>query len=137
MKNENRWKQRFSNYCKAYTKLEAVVLNKKMEELTEEGKESLIKRFEYTFELSWLTLKDYFEFQGDTGISGSRDAFRLAFQRGLINKGELWMEMIKSRQDTVHTNDEEAASEAVNDVYNKYFSLFTKLKEKLDDVSKK
>jgi nucleotidyltransferase substrate binding protein (TIGR01987 family) len=137
MKNENRWKQRFSNYCKAYTKIEAVVLNKKIEELTEEGKESLIKRFEYTFELSWLTLKDYFENQGDTGISGSRDTFRLAFQRGLINNGEQWMEMIKSRQDTVHTYDEAAASEVVNDIYQIYFSLFTELKTRLENVSNK
>jgi len=48
--------------------------------LNELEKQGLIQAFEYTYELAWNTIKDYFENQGETGIHGSRDAFRLAFQ---------------------------------------------------------
>jgi len=36
-------------------------------------KQGLIQSFEYTYELAWNTLKDYFEDQGETNIHGSRD----------------------------------------------------------------
>ena len=68
--------------------------------LEEQG---LIQSFEYTCELAWNTLTDLFEDQGESNILGSRDAFRLAFKRGLIEDGEAWMEMIKGRAPTSHT----------------------------------
>lgn len=37
----------------------------------------MIRTFEYTFELAWNMLKDYFEAQGDTDIHGSHDAIHL------------------------------------------------------------
>jgi nucleotidyltransferase substrate binding protein (TIGR01987 family) len=72
-------------------------------------------------------LKDYLEEQGNTGIQGPKDAFRLAFQNGLITKGETWMEMVKSRRLSSHTYNEETANEIANAVINLYFSLFTDL----------
>jgi hypothetical protein len=66
----------------------------------------LIQSFKYTYELAWNTLKDLFDQQGESNILGSRDAFRLAFQRGLIENGEAWMDMVKSRSLTSHTYNE-------------------------------
>ena len=97
-----RWKQRFSNYQKAYAKLAEVVKNNTLEQLTDLEKEGLIQRFEYTYELAWKVMKDYLEYQGITGITGSRDAIREAFQKELITNGENWMNMIKSRNQTTH-----------------------------------
>ena len=99
-----RWKQRFSNYNKALARLEDFIQKKNLSKLEEQG---LIKAFEYTYELAWNVIKDYYEYQGVTGIQGSRDAFRLAFQRGLIEDGETWMDMIDSRIQTTHTYNEE------------------------------
>ncbi len=48
-------------------------------------------------------MKDYFESQGETSIYGSKDTFRLAFKRGLITEGEIWMDLVKSRVLTSHT----------------------------------
>jgi nucleotidyltransferase substrate binding protein (TIGR01987 family) len=98
MSNEDiRWQQRYSNFLKAFTLFEeAVELSgtKKLSKLEEQG---LIQRFEFTHELAWNVLKDYFEYQGNTSITGSRDATREAFNKGLVTDGEGWMEMIKSR----------------------------------------
>ena len=92
-----RWEQRFSNYRKALSQLgDAVQLSSKrtLSDLEEQG---LIKAFEYTHELAWTTIQDYFKAQGNTQIRGSRDT------------DEIWMETISSRISTVHTYDEATA----------------------------
>lgn len=71
----------------------------------------LIKAFEFTHELPWNVMKDYFEYQGNTSITGSRDATREAFRRNLIDDGEGWMEMLQSRNKTSHTYNQEVADE--------------------------
>lgn len=40
--------------------------------LTDLEKQGLIQAFEFTHELAWNTMKDFYEFQGESGIQGSR-----------------------------------------------------------------
>lgn len=127
------WKQRFSNFKKAYHLLEKFILKGN---LTEFEKQGLIQAFEYTYELSWNTIKDYYEYQGETGIQGSRDAFRMAIRRELIDKGELWMDMIQSRQKSSHTYDEKIADEIVDKILKNYFNLFKKLLNTFNTIEK-
>ncbi len=123
-RQETRWEQRLSNYNKAPLQLEdAVVLAKKraLSNLEEQG---LIQAFEFTHELAWKVMKDYFEYQGNANIDGSRDATREAFQTGLVIDGEGWMEMIKSRNSTSQTYNEKTAAEIARKVIDHYFMLF-------------
>jgi hypothetical protein len=50
-------------------------------------KQGLIKSFEFTYELAWMPIRDFYRPKGEVDIQGSRDAFRLAFERGLIEEG--------------------------------------------------
>ena len=122
-----RWIQRFNHFTKALGQLKKFIQKGKLNELEEQG---LIQAFEYTYELAWNTLKDYFEAQGETEIHGSRDAFRLGFQRGLIEDGEIWMDMVRSRTLTSHTYNEEIAQQIANAVFKQYFPQFVKIHEK-------
>jgi nucleotidyltransferase substrate binding protein (TIGR01987 family) len=54
-------------------------------------------------------MKDFLEYQGFTGITGPRDATREAFKRSLVINGQVWMEMIISRNQTSHTYNEVTA----------------------------
>lgn len=126
-----RWKQRFSNYQKAYGKLAEVVENNSLDKLSDLEKEGLIQRFEYTYELAWKVMKDYLEYQGITGIIGSRDAIREAFQNRLVTEGESWMEMIKSRNQTTHLYNETTANEISESIFNTYFKLFKAFNSKM------
>lgn len=126
-----RWKQRFQNYKKALHQLGKFVAQKELSELENQG---LVKAFEYTFELAWNTLKDFLEYQGQTDIFGSRDTIRMAFQLNLIEDGEEWMDMIKSRNLTSHTYNEETAREICQAVIKVYSPLFMKLKHRLDNL---
>jgi len=116
-----RWKQRFSNYQKALSQLKKFIDKGALNELEEQG---LIQAFEYTYELAWNVMKDFFEYQAEEGIRGSRDAIMLAFNRGLIQNGDLWMDMIKSRIKSSHTYNEETANEIATKIINDYFLLF-------------
>ncbi len=126
-----RWIQRLGHFSKALSQLTKFIEKGALNELEQQG---LIQSFEYTYELSWNTIKDYFEFQGETGIYGSRDAYRLAFRRGLIEDGETWMEMIQSRILTSHTYNQEIADKVAADIVNKYFPEFVTLKTKMESL---
>jgi nucleotidyltransferase substrate binding protein (TIGR01987 family) len=136
MKNEDiRWKQRFINYKKALSQLSLFI--EKGDELNKLEEQGLIKAFEYTFELSWNLIKDYYEYQGETGIQGSRDAFRIAFNRGLINDGEIWMDMIESRIKTSHTYNEETVIEIINAIRKNYYNIFISLRDVMSEIKEK
>jgi nucleotidyltransferase substrate binding protein (TIGR01987 family) len=123
-----RWIQRFNNYSKALAQLTRFIERGELNEFEQQG---LIQAFEYTFELAWNSIKDYFESQGDVSILGSRDAFRLAFKRGLISNGEVWMNMITSRTLTSHTYNEDTADKIAEDVATLYFPEFVALYDRL------
>ena len=103
-------------------------------ELNDLEEQGLIKAFEYTYELAWNTIKDFYEEQGEVAIQGSKDAIRLAFKRGLVVDGEAWMEMIESRKLTVHTYNEATAAVIASLIKKKYFYLFLSLQENLEKI---
>lgn len=98
--------------------------------LSELEQQGLIQGFAFTHELAWNLLKDYLQYQGITGIVGSRDATRLAFQNGLLNDGEGWMAMIKARNQSSHTYNLEQALAIASDVVDRYAPLFAALRER-------
>jgi len=100
-------------------------------------KQGLIQSFELTHELAWNVLKDYAAYQGNPDIRGSRDAAREGFSMGLIQNGEVWMEMIKSRNKTSHTYDEDIANEIFHKIIHEYLPAFMNLREKMESISSK
>lgn len=119
-----RWKQRFANYSKAFHELKESLELANTRPLTKLEKQGVIQGFEYTHELAWNLLKDYLEFQGHIGLIGSRDTTREAFKRGLIDDGETWMEMIKSRNLTSHAYDRDTAELIYTAISPLFFSKF-------------
>lgn len=134
-----RWIQRFENYRKALFRLKQAVniVSEKIgedEETDDLLKEGLIQRFEYTHELVWKVMKDYAEYQGYTEIRGSRDAFRKAFEIGLISD-KRWMESIEDRNLTSHNYDDETAEEIYESIVNVYYPLFLDFEKKMLSLS--
>lgn len=113
-----RWKQRLESFGYALSQFKKFIDKKELNELEKQG---LIKAFEYTYELAWNTLKDYYEYQGEANIQGSRDAIQIAIQRGIIIKGEVWMKIILSRNLTSHIYNEDKISEISDLIQTEYF----------------
>jgi nucleotidyltransferase substrate binding protein (TIGR01987 family) len=125
-----RWRQRFDNYERALLVLERGVDLARQRPLSELEQQGLIQGFEFSHELAWNLLKDYLQHQGITGVIGSRDATRLAFQNDLISDGEGWMAMIKARNQSYHTYNLEQAQTIARDVIERYEPLFDALRER-------
>ena len=119
-----RWKQRFQNYRNALAQLSEAVALKQKRPLSNIERQGLVKAFEFTHELAWNVMKDYFIHKGAGRVIGSRDATREAFQNELIEAGESWMDMIKTRNRAVHTYDEELVNEVVRMTVEVYYPLF-------------
>ncbi|KPQ01054.1 MAG: Nucleotidyltransferase substrate binding protein like [Bacteroidetes bacterium HLUCCA01] len=119
-----RWIQRLSNYVKALEQLNDAVKLANERNLSKLEQQGLIQSFEYTHELAWQVMKDFFIYQGNPDIMGSRDATREAFANGLIEAGEIWMDMIKSRNLTSHTYNEEIASDIAQKIVDDYIHVF-------------
>ena len=126
-----RWIQRLNNYTKALSQLKNAVVLAGERDLSELEEQGLIQAFEYTHELAWKTLKDFLNDRGNKEIFGSKDASREAFKYGLIEEGEIWMNMISSRNNSSHAYNEETAKEIIEAILNTYYIEFEKLKQKL------
>jgi len=132
-----RWKQRFDNLQRAYTRLRSVL------ELAAEDPESevvrlaSIKAYEFTFELSWATLKDYLSYNGiDARLP--REVIKQAFATGLLADGQLWIDMLEERNLMAHTYDDARAKAAVTQIQTRYLAgleqLHTLLSGKLQET---
>lgn len=128
-----RWIQRFRNFRSALYRLgkaveivtEQISEDEEVDDLLKEG---LIQRFEYTHELAWKVMKDYAEYQGYTDIRGSRDAFRKAFDMGLVTD-KSWMDSIIDRNLTSHNYDEDTAEDICENIVDVYYPLFVKFEK--------
>jgi nucleotidyltransferase substrate binding protein (TIGR01987 family) len=129
MENQDiRWKQRFENFSNALSQLTKFIDKGELNELEEQG---LIQSFEYTHELAWNVMKDFLIFEGFQNIIGSRSATREAFNKGLIDEGQIWMDMIDSRNESVHTYNEETADKIVHKIKEIYFMEFRDFSKKM------
>ena len=133
MVQDIRWKQRFANYSKALKQLESAV-NKYADTEIDIIKEGIVQRFEFTHELAWKLMQDILQEEGFTDIIGSRTATKTAFNRNLINDGETWLEMIKSRNITVHTYDEKILSQEFKKIVVLYLPLFIQFKQRVEKL---
>jgi len=127
-----RWIQRFNNFQKSLKQLDEAMTLLEKRNLSPLEQQGVIQAFEYNYELAWNVLKDFYENQGEQNIQGSRDAIKLAFKRGIIINGDVWLSMIKSRALTSHTYNEETTQEILKDIVEKYYIEFTQLKSTLE-----
>jgi nucleotidyltransferase substrate binding protein (TIGR01987 family) len=72
--------------------------------------DATIQRFEFTFELAWRFLRDYF-FERDIELNYPKEVLQQAFSVNLINNENIWIKMLKDRNMTSHTYDERLANE--------------------------
>ena len=131
---EVRWIQRANSFRRAFSRLEAAVKLTEQRELSDLEAQGLIQGFEYTHELAWKTLKNFLEAQGIVNVYGSRDTTRVAFRNGLIENGEVWMDMVDKRNLTSHTYDEETAAQVVSTICRTYFAEFERLLVRLEQL---
>ncbi len=129
-----RWVQRLDNWTRALAQLTKFMQREELNELEEQG---LIQCFEYNHELAWKTQKDFLEAQGVQDLFGAKNVAQQAFASGLIDDGEVWLEMIKSRNLSVHTYNPETTEKILASITGSYYDAFCKLHKKLTGIAQK
>jgi len=117
--------KKLENYKNACVRLDEGI--KKYNEKDDMYRDGLIQRFEFTFELAWKTLKAIFEDEGLIGLNSPKTVLREAYAAGIIDDEEIWLNMLKDRNSTVHIYDEKMSIEICNNIINKYAEEFRKL----------
>jgi nucleotidyltransferase substrate binding protein (TIGR01987 family) len=101
---EPRWRQRLENLQRALGQLQAALNALAADPENEVIGMAVIKAYELSFELSWKTLKDLLS-HGGIDVPLPRDVLRQAFAAGLLEDGQLWIDMLEQRNLMAHTYD--------------------------------
>ena len=132
-----RWIQRFDNFKRAFTRLQAADELADRRDLSDLERQGLIQAFEFTHELAWNTFKDFLTSRGSTEkIYGSKDATRMAFAAELIEDGETWMRMIEHRNESSHTYNDEVAGRIMEAVCSHYVPAFKAFMSRFEALEK-
>ena len=121
-----RWKQRFQNFDKAFSRLEKAlpILSDDPDNFLLQA--GVVQIYEFTFELAWKTLKDYLDAEGFT-IPSPKATLRQAFQSGYIQDGDAWMKALNDRNLSSQIYDETIATTLTGNIQISYFPLLQQL----------
>lgn len=126
-----------SSFEKALARLKRGIVRSQAAPRDEELRDSVIQRFECTYELSWKMLKRQLESSAATPVEidalGFKDLIREGAVQGVISNPEAWFEYRKQRNATSHTYDEKKAIQVYQTALRFVAdaqALFEKLKER-------
>lgn len=125
--------KKFENFCKALNNLsEGAALNEPYTIVEQTG---IIGLFEICFEQAWKLMKQVLEEHGrfEEKIGSPRAIIKVAYQCGMINDCEAWLELLEARNIFAHTYSDEQALNVIRKLKSDYIILFEKLKKELDE----
>ena len=94
----------------------------------------MVKRFEFTYEMSWKAIKRTLSYTGIMTTS-PRTSFKEAFQQGWLQDESIWLDMIEMRNFTSHVYDLSQTQELLGKVESYLFAfneLFEQLQQQID-----
>ena len=96
------------------------------------GRDGVIQRFEFTFELLWKTLR---LFLLDEGIitKSPKESLKEGFKFGLIKDEEIYLDMLEDRNQTSHIYSEEVSKEIFKRIKTRYLNPLIKI---LNEIKK-
>lgn len=136
MAGREKFRRTFGKFEKAFNKYKEIV---KFPQIFDFLNEELIveittKRFEYTFEVVWKTIKEYLRAEG-LNCPTPLSCFKEAFKAGLIDAKyeSVFIDMIEKRNQIVHVYDFEQAKNIYQfikkeEVFSAIEDVFEKLK---------
>lgn len=124
---------KYMNLKKAYIKL--VEVSKLYDGKNEIVRDSLIQRFEFTYELTHKTLKEVLKYLGVTmENSFPRSIYKKAYVNNLISDDKVWINLLEDRNLTSHIYNEDVANEVANRIIELYVDAIGELVRNLEDV---
>ncbi len=93
----------------------------------------VIDKFSVQFELGWKLLKELLVYEGSkASVTGSpRGIIKEAYAVYPFFDGDIWLDMLKDRNDMAHIYNGNAANDLVKRILEEYIPQFLKLEEEL------
>lgn len=127
MKYELRWQQRFENFSKALAVLKRTLQRVAGDPQDDILQMALVQAFEFNYELTWKLLKDYLESEGFSDTKSPKQVIRTAYQAGLLDSPELWLQVIEKRNLASHSYNSQVLTETVAFIQNEFYPLAAQL----------
>lgn len=108
------WFITFSKLEDAFTKLQKYV--SEPEEDEEKKRAVVIFHFIFVIELMWKLFKQLLEEFEDVEVGTPRQSFEQAFAAGWINDAKAWSDMMRDRNESVHSYDDELSIKIFNNI---------------------
>lgn len=97
--------------------------------------DALIKRFEFTFELAWKTLRQFLIDSGyNLPIATPKGVLAFAYREGILQDEKLWLNMLEDRNLSSHDYGYEMAEAIADRISNKYAKALTVLAKYIGDA---
>lgn len=125
---------KYENFGNAVNRLNEANVAYKRNSDNDIYQDALIKRFEFTFELAWKTLREFMIDQGySLEILSPKGVISFAWREGIIQNEELWLNMLNARNMTAHDYGRELSADIAEDISNRYCKVLTALKKYIAD----
>lgn len=122
-----RYLLQLQNFEKALARLEEVM---PLDE-NDVVRDSIIQRFEFTFEMAWKVLFRFLYLKGERMAAKAWDVLPVAFESKLIADADVWTQLREYRNDTSHEYDQSKAVEVVAFVRQAGLAAFQRLREEM------
>lgn len=130
-----RWHSRLDTFGRAVDNLTVGVEQFRQRPFTVIEKAGLVQLYEIAWELGWKLQADYLRAMGhQLQLVGPRPVIRAAFEAGLIEDGQGWIDATKLCNELSHIYDAVRADAALEAIADSYLPLMTALLAKLGDA---
>ena len=124
---------KYMNLKKAYLRLKEV--SDMYDGKNDIIRDSLIQRFEFTYELTHKTLKEFMKYLGVTlENSFPRTIYKKAYVNNLISDDQVWINLLEDRNCTSNIYNENLADEVARRIVDKYVDAIGELVNNLEKL---
>ena len=127
---ENKFINRYRTFCKSLSNLEKSLRADPKADFVLDG---TVLNFNLTFDIAWKVMKDILIKKLeilDFAVGSPRETLQQAFTNRII-ADDLWMQMLRVRNQLAHDYDGTFAAEKFQDIIKVYYPLFEELRENI------
>ena len=127
---ENKFINRYRTFCKSLSSLEKSLRADPKADFVLEG---TVLNFNLTFDIAWKVMKDILIKKLeilDFAVGSPRETLQQAFTNRII-ADDLWMQMLRVRNQLAHDYDGTFAAEKFQDIIKVYYPLCEELRENI------
>lgn len=132
---ESKFTNRYNSFCNCLNGLKNAKYRDASDDFVLSG---TVQKFNLSFDIAWKVMKDIIvKYHMINYASGSpRETLREAYSVGLI-EDDMWMEMLKTRNELAHDYDGEMAMECFQTILDEYLPLLDKFRIKASEYTEK